>query len=76
MANKKLDIIEVRRILRLNNAGYSNRFIAEVLGISRNTVITYINLFHMSGHTNEEISKFDDYFLDVVINRPVLRKDF
>ena len=42
MPNKKLEIMEIRRILRLYHSGKSKRFIANYLGLSRNTVNKYL----------------------------------
>jgi hypothetical protein len=64
MANKKLEIMEIRRILRLHHSGRSKRFIAEYLGLSRNTVNKYLDLFALSGYTYEELLKRSDQQLN------------
>lgn len=60
MPNKKLEIMETRRILRLHQSGKSKRFIAEYLDISRNTVTKYLDFFNVCGRTYEEIIKLSD----------------
>ena len=55
MPNKKLEIMEIRRILRLYHSGKSKRFIANYLGLSRNTVNKYLDLYAISGYTYEEL---------------------
>ena len=58
--NKKLEIIEIRRILRLHHSGRSKRIITEYLGLSHNTVNKYLDLFALSGYTYEELVRRSD----------------
>ena len=58
MANK-LDPMDLKQILTIHLDGYSNRKIGSVLGISRNTVNTYMQLFAGSGYSLKEILCFD-----------------
>lgn len=58
MANK-LDPMDLKQILTLHLEGYSNRKIGSVLGISRNTVNTYMQLFAGSGYSCQELLGFD-----------------
>lgn len=48
MANK-LDPMDIRQILSLLNDGFSNRKIGSILGVSRNTVNSYVNQLKASG---------------------------
>ena len=64
MPNKKIEIMETRRILRLYESGKSQRFIAEYLGISRNTVIKYISFYKVCGRSYEEITRMSDQQLN------------
>lgn len=64
MSNKKLEIMETRRILRLHESGKSKRFIAEYLGISRNTVTKYIDFYNVCGKSYEEIIELTDKQID------------
>ncbi|SFH45011.1 LuxR C-terminal-related transcriptional regulator, partial [Pedobacter insulae] len=54
MANK-LDPMDLKQILTLHLEGYSNRKIGSVLGISRNTVNTYMQLFAGSDYSCQEL---------------------
>jgi len=56
MANRKIETMHLKELLQLKAKGYSNRRIAEVLGISRNTVNDYVRLFGKSGQSFEELS--------------------
>ncbi len=47
MPNKKLEIMETRRILRLHQSVKRKRFIAEYLDISRNTVTKHLDFFNV-----------------------------
>lgn len=58
MANK-LDPMDLKQILTLHLDGYSNRKIGSVLGISRNTVNSYMQLFAGSGYSFKELLGFD-----------------
>ena len=68
MANKKLESMELRRILRLHGQGKSDRFIAEYLGLSRNTVSKYIGFFKVSGYTIDSLLCLNDEQLNDIIN--------
>lgn len=58
MANK-LDPMDLKQIISLHNDGFSNRQIGSTLGISRNTVISYMKFFKGSGYPFEELLNFD-----------------
>jgi transposase len=64
MSNKKLEIMETRRILRLHNSGKSKRFISTLLGISRNTVTKYLDYFNVCGLSYDEIMRLSDKQLE------------
>ncbi len=59
MANK-LDSMDLKQIITLHIDGVSNRKIAGLLGISRNTVNTYIQLFTASEWSFEELMRLDN----------------
>ena len=59
MANK-LDPMDIRQILSLLNDGFSNRKIGSTLGVSRNTVNSYVNRLKASGHSVSEALCFDE----------------
>lgn len=54
MANT-LDPMDLKQIISLHLDGYSNRKIGDTLGISRNTVNSYMKLFKASEYTFEEL---------------------
>lgn len=58
MANT-LDPMDLKQIISLHQDGVSNRKIAGILGISRNTVNTYIKRFKGSGYALDELLSFD-----------------
>ena len=63
MANK-LDPMDLKQIITLYLDGYSNRKIATTLGVSRNTVNTYMKRFSASEHALEKLLDFDIEALD------------
>ncbi|MFA5651596.1 MAG: IS21 family transposase [Proteiniphilum sp.] len=58
MANK-LDPMDIKQILILLKDGFSNRKIGATLGISRNTVNSYVRQFKASGYGIGELLSFD-----------------
>ncbi|WP_034687114.1 hypothetical protein, partial [Chryseobacterium piperi] len=46
MANKRIDMLNIKQLLRLYTQGVSKLRISKQLGISRNTAKKYISLFH------------------------------
>ena len=58
MANT-LDLMDIKQIITLHLNGFSNRKIGNTLGISRNTVNTYMHLFDGSKYSLEELLKLD-----------------
>ena len=58
MANT-LDPMDLKQIITLHLDGFSNRKIGDALGISRNTVNTYMKLFNPCDYTIEELLRFD-----------------
>lgn len=59
MANL-LDPMDLKQIITLHLDGTSNRRIGSILGISRNTVNTYMQLFAASGISLEELLVFEN----------------
>ncbi|MDF1699446.1 MAG: IS21 family transposase [Saprospiraceae bacterium] len=57
MANKTLEIMDLKYLLQLKVAGKSNRTISGLLGRSRNTVNEYVQLFEQSDKDLESLSK-------------------
>ena len=59
MANK-LDPMDLKQIITLHLTGYSNRKIGSTLGISRNTVNTYMKRFKTSEYSCKQLLEFDN----------------
>ena len=59
MANKRVEIMDLKQLLQLKASGKSNRMIAEVLGRSRNTVNEYVQLFKQCSQSIAELSKLE-----------------
>ncbi len=59
MANK-LDPMDIKQILVLIRGGFSNRKIGATLGISRNTVNSYVRQFNSSGYSIDELINLDE----------------
>jgi len=58
MANRKIETMYLKELFQLKAKGYSNRRAGEALGISRNTVNEYVQLFRKSGRSFEELSRW------------------
>lgn len=56
MANNKIDMLQIKQLLRLYTKGESKLSISKRLGLSRNTVRKYIGLFHAYQMTFEDLS--------------------
>jgi len=65
MANT-LDPMDLKQILTLHLSNYSNRRIGQTLGISRNTVNTYIKLFKGSEYSLETLLAFSQKRLEAL----------
>ena len=65
MANT-LDPMDLKQIITLHLDGFSNRKIANTLGISRNTVNTYMRLFKGSDYTFKALLSFDNADLETL----------
>jgi transposase len=68
MAYKRKDIMEIRQMILLKIQGKSNRQIAKLLGINRNTINNYIQLFKSKGKNLEELKDLEEEKLLVLIN--------
>ena len=63
-----------KEIARLKAAGQSNRAIAEVLGLARNTVNSAVTRIEESGLRFEDLSKLTDAQIDEVFPNTAGRK--
>jgi len=57
---KTLDPMDLKQIITLHIDGKSNRQVSSLLGISRNTINTYIQLFKASDWSMEELLRFEE----------------
>ena len=62
----KLDLMDLKQIIRLHHDGLSNRKIAKPLGIGRNTVNAYMQLFDACDRSLRELKELDDHQLQDV----------
>lgn len=60
MANKPIEFIMLKEILRLKSLGLSNLKISQSIGSSRTTVIKYLKMFEASGIDNTMLSNMED----------------
>lgn len=70
MANKSISMSKIRQIIRLHTQGMSKLRIAELTGISRNSLKKYIAKFIASGLTYEDLNGMLDKDLDVLFVKP------
>jgi len=73
MANKAINMIKIRQILRLYCQGYSKLAIAAQSGVSRNTLKKYIKEFTAINLTFDEISELSDKELEDLFVKPTER---
>jgi len=64
MAGKKKDLMDLRQLIQFKNQGLSNRKVAELLMISRNTVNHYTQIFNGFNLSYSELLSLDDQSLD------------
>jgi transposase len=68
MANKGLEMIQIKQIIRLHTEGNSYRDITELLGLSRKAVTKYVLLFKSTGLSYESIKYMSDEELNVLMS--------
>jgi transposase len=64
MANKSINMLKLRQILRYHTQGTSKKQISAITGIARNTVKRYINRFISLHITYEDITSLSDHELE------------
>ncbi len=74
MPNKKERDYGNTEDFRLSQSGKSKRFIAEYLGISRNTVNKYLDLVVLSGQSLEVLLQKSDQELNRIFESKVINK--
>jgi transposase len=60
MAGTRINIMELRQLIRLKKEGISNRKIAEMLRVSRNTVNEYNRIFEAHKLNYDELNELDE----------------
>ena len=60
MAGLRINIMELRQLIRLKKEGISNRKVAELLQLSRNTVNEYVRIFEAHNLNYDELNDLDD----------------
>jgi transposase len=69
MAAKRKDIMDIRQILQLKTKGLSNRKVATILGISRNTINEYISFLKSLDKGYADLLELDDGALEALFPR-------
>jgi predicted transcriptional regulator len=64
MAGQRINIMELKQLIRLKKEGFSNRKIADLLHVSRNTVNEYVRIFTSYGLSYDELMNLDDQSLN------------
>lgn len=77
MANNSISMSIVRQIIKLYSKGIGKKKIANRLGISKNTVKSYVEFFSRLNTTGEDLTKLDDFELNKLFhpNPTVLQSD-
>jgi transposase len=70
MANKPINMLKLRQILRYYTQGTSKKQISEITGVSRNTLKRYINRFILLRLTYEHITSLSDHELEKLFIEP------
>ncbi|MCB0669072.1 MAG: hypothetical protein KDC80_24780 [Saprospiraceae bacterium] len=69
MAGKSKDIMEIKQLILLHSQKKSNRKIGKILGMSRNTVNSYVSLIKQLGEPVEELLTKTDEELSSLLGR-------
>jgi len=64
MAGQRIDIMDLKQLVRLKKEGYSNRETAELLHVSRNTVNEYVRIFSAHKFSFEELTQLSNKELE------------
>lgn len=60
MAGQRIDIMELRGLIQLKRKGLSNRAVAQALGVSRNTVNSYVRAFEEHELNYEQLQELSE----------------
>ena len=75
MANKRIEIMDIRQLLILKQKGTSNRQVAQLLSTSRNTVNSYVRVFEGTGQSWASLQELSDPELEALYCTPVTEGD-
>jgi transposase len=70
MANKSIEMSKVRQIMKLYTQHMGKKKIAERLGVSKNTVKQYVDMFIGIRRTWDDLSKLTDFELNKLFHPP------
>ena len=74
MAFKRIDIMDIRQLLQLKKKGLSNRKVASLIGIHRNSVNPYVRLFNATSKSYADLLLLTDEELYALFAIPVTIK--
>jgi len=60
MAGQRIDIMDLRQLIQLKRKGMSNRQVAQSLGVSRNTVNSYVQVFARHAFSYPQLEALSD----------------
>lgn len=66
MSNKPITMQKLRQVIRLYGQGKGTKSITRMVGISRNTVKKYLQIFNTSSISYEQFSNMSDHELDLM----------
>jgi transposase len=69
MSNNFINMSKLRQILKMYSQSLSKLYIADTVGVSRNTVKRYLRTFHSLGKSFEELTLLSDLELDNLFKR-------
>ena len=70
MANKSINMLRLRQILRYHTQGTSKKQISAITGVARNTVKRYISRFISLRITYEDVASLSDHELEKLFTEP------
>jgi transposase len=70
MPNKPISMSKVRQIIKLHSQGIGKKKIGERLGVSKNTVKHYVDVFTRLKSTSEDLLKLTDFELNKAFHPP------
>ena len=65
MAGTTIAMSKLKQVLRWKEEGYSNRKIAQLVGLNKETVNNYISRANADSLSQKELLQLDDFVLDI-----------